>query len=209
MQKRLIALLTAVWLLLGALAACAEGIQQPGIAQADLEIMALEEVALEDEAAEVEAPPAVSTEPGAFPPLNSQGFLDSDDEFVYESVEGVRLSKRYYKDRFVYIFTRKSRRGPKPRREDYLIYPITPEEEEALDEIEAVESAPIDTAFEESVDEAPEASTDEADAIAKEEALQDDLAEDAQEELDDEQDEASEQEDDEKTDDASVTADAE
>lgn len=122
-------------------------------------------------------------------------YYDDDDEFAYESVEGVRLSKRYYKDRFVYMFTRKSRRGPKPRREDYLIYPTTPEEEEAFEEIEAVESAPIDTAFEESVDETPEASADETETEAEEDVT-DDLAKDAQE-------------DDEKTVDASVAADAE
>lgn len=71
-------------------------------------------------------------------------YYDDNDEYAYEGIEGVRLSKRYYKDRIAYMFTRKSRRGEKPCREDYLIYPPESQEYEDYMEIEAVESAPVD-----------------------------------------------------------------
>jgi hypothetical protein len=88
-------------------------------------------------------------------------YYDDDDEYAYESIEGIRLSKRYYKDRLIYMVTRKSRRGPKPCREDYLIYP---ESQENYEEIEAIESAPVDTADETpDIDVVEQTATDEAD----------------------------------------------
>jgi len=87
MLKRLIALLITLCLGLGMIPALAEGIQQPGMVQSELEVVELEAVPLESETEPAaEAVPA-STEPGAFPPLNSQGFLDADEEFVYENPE--------------------------------------------------------------------------------------------------------------------------
>jgi predicted PurR-regulated permease PerM len=82
-------------------------------------------------------------------------YYDDDDEYAYESIEGVRLSKRYYKDKLIYRLTPKARRGKKPCREDYLIYPPEPQQDdteyanEPVDEpiVEACEEATGEDTF--------------------------------------------------------------
>jgi hypothetical protein len=77
-------------------------------------------------------------------------YYDDDDEYAYESIEGVRLSKRYYKDKLLYILTPKARRGKKPCREDYLIYPPEPQQDDA-----GTANVPTDETIVEDFEEAP------------------------------------------------------
>ncbi len=79
---------------------------------------------------------------------------EDEDEYAYEQMEGVHLDRgRYYLDHLRYLITPKSRRGEKPHREDYLIYP-----QEAYrtknSEVAAWEAEPeYDQALDESSDE--------------------------------------------------------
>jgi hypothetical protein len=61
-------------------------------------------------------------------------YYDDDDEFDYEDDPKIALSKRYYLDRLLFVIKPKSKRGQKPVRNDYLIYPPEWQENEELDE---------------------------------------------------------------------------
>jgi hypothetical protein len=75
-------------------------------------------------------------------------YYDDDEEYAPEKAAKVRTSPRYYLDRVRFMITRKAKRGPKPLREDYLIYPSKwcENEEEmdtALEELEACEACDV------------------------------------------------------------------
>ena len=90
-----------------------------------------------------------------------------DDNIVYEDDATPRLSKRYYFDRARFMLTPKKKRGEKPSREDYLIYP-----NEDLAEDEAYDAISDDglTAEEPS----PDADADSASTVPSETALPED-----------------------------------
>jgi predicted PurR-regulated permease PerM len=92
---------------------------------------------------------------------NLDDYYDDDDDFTYEQEAKVRLSPQYYLDRVRFMFTRKAKRGAKPCREDYLIYPPEWQQDE-----ETSEDAP------------DESETWESDDIALDDALEDVIASD-------------------------------
>jgi hypothetical protein len=92
---------------------------------------------------------------------NLDDYYEDDDDFTYEQEAKVRLSPQYYLDRVRFMFTRKAKRGAKPCREDYLIYPPEWQQDE-----ETSEDAP------------DESETWESDDIALDDALEDVIASD-------------------------------
>ena len=91
-------------------------------------------------------------------------YYDDDDEFDYEDDPKIALSKRYYLDRLLFVIKPKSKRGQKPVRDDYLIYPPEWQENEELDESaegEDTESSTAPAVSDEFSDEAADENTTE------------------------------------------------
>lgn len=75
--------------------------------------------------------------------LAQKGLSDNLDDYYDDEEEytpSPRVSLRYYLDRISYTFTKKSKRGPKPCREDYLIQPNQKADDEYASD-EAVDEA--------------------------------------------------------------------
>ncbi len=100
--------------------------------------------------------------------LAQKGLSDNLDDYYDDEEEELppRVSGRYYLHRIAYAFTRKSKRGEKPCRDDYLISPYAQEDAEyAIDDIDADPDATADDDIDESNEDVPEKSeqdTDEA-----------------------------------------------
>ena len=76
--------------------------------------------------------------------LAQKGLSDDLDDYYDDEEEcPPRLSKRYHWDRIVYAFTPRAKRGDKPVREDYLIYPqVDDDGEDDAYEIDTQNSLP-------------------------------------------------------------------